>query len=120
VRRLLLSLLVVALVLPASAAARSAYCSPTGDVCFSAKRKKGDVALRFGTFALRGKVQACVTAPDRTRKCKTFTLKRGKRDIYAVRVLWSKHFPAKGKGKYRVRWRMPGGGNLGPRISFKR
>lgn len=119
-RRVLPLLLLLLLAFPAAASARSGYCSPSGDVCYSVKKKKGDVALRFGTFSFRGKVEACVTAPDRSRKCKTFKLKRGKRDIYAVRVLWSKHFPRKGKGKYRVRWRSTSGGNYGPRVSFRR
>ena len=106
--------------LPASASARSGYCSPTGDVCYSAKKLRGgDALLRFGTFSFRGRIEICVTAPDRSRRCKTFRLRLDRAGIYAVRVRWSRHFPKRGRGVYRVRFRR-GGANLGPRVGFRR
>ena len=115
---LLCALLLLA-ALPAGASARSAYCSSSGDVCYSVKKARGDALLRFGTFSFSGRIDICVTAPDRSRRCKTFRLKLDRAGIYMVRVRWSKHFPRRGRGVYRVRFRR-GGANLGPRVGFRR
>ena len=113
-----LALLAVAL-LPAAAEARSTYCSPTGDYCTSAKRKGGDVLLRIGTFSFRGTYRLCVRAPDGSATCKRFRLRRDRAGVYSSAKGWSRHFPNKGGGVYRVRWQKFGG-NLGPRLSFRR
>ncbi len=105
--------------LPAVADARSSYCSPTGDYCTSAKRKGGEVLLRIGTFSFRGTYRLCVRAPDGSAACKRFALRRGRAGIYASSKGWSRHFPNKGAGVYRVRWQKFGA-NLGPRLSFRR
>ena len=105
--------------LPAAADARSSYCSPTGDYCTSAKRKGGDVLLRIGSFGFRGAYRLCVRAPDGSAACKRFSLRRDRAGVYASSKGWSRHFPDKGAGVYRVRWQKFGR-NLGPRLSFRR
>ena len=100
-RRILPALVLLALVLPASANAASSFCSPTGDFCYSAKKRDGVVRLGLGTFSFRGTVDVCVTAPDKTRSCKPFRLLE-RRGFYEIDARWSAHFPRKGPGTYRV------------------
>jgi len=108
-----------AAVLPAAADARSSYCSPTGDYCTSATSRNGDVLLRIRTFSFSGSYRLCVRAPDRSATCKRFRLRRGRAGIYSSAKGWSRHFPNRGAGVYRVRWQKLGT-NLGPRLSFRR
>lgn len=106
-------------VLPAAAEARSSYCSPSGDFCTSVKKKRGDVLLRIGTFSFSGSYRLCVRAPDGSATCKRFRLLRSRDGILSSSKGWSRHFPSKGRGVYRVRWQKFGA-NLGPRLSFRR
>jgi hypothetical protein len=99
--------------------AQSSYCSPSGDFCTEIVRQGDDAILRIGTFAHRGRYGLCVTAPDGSRVCKRFRLRDTGDGLYASRVRWSRHYPDEGNGVYRVRWRQFGG-NLGPRLSFRR
>jgi hypothetical protein len=108
-----------ALALPAAAHAQSGYCSPTGDFCTAVVRQGDDAIFRIGTFAFGGRYRLCVTAPDRSRRCKRFRLRPQGGGVLGSRVRWSRHFPGKGRGLYRVRWRKFGN-NLGPRLSFRR
>lgn len=101
------------------AAARSSYCSPTGDYCVSARNKGSDVLLRIGTFSFQGRYRLCVRAPNGEATCRRFRLFETRDGIYASSKGWSRHFPNEGKGIYRVRWQY-GGSNLGPRLSFLR
>ncbi len=111
---------VVALIaLPAVADARSAYCSPTGDYCTSAKRRNGDVLLRIATFSFTGAYRLCVRAPNGSATCRRFRLRPGRSGIHSSAKGWSRHFPDRGAGVYRVRWQRFGS-NLGPRLSFRR
>lgn len=100
VRRILLPLLLLA-AFPAAAHAASSHCSPTGDYCYSAKKRDGAVRLALATFSFRGSVDVCVTAPDASRTCKAFRL-RESRGLFAIDARWSAHFPRKGAGTYRV------------------
>ena len=109
----------VCLIAAGAAEARSSYCSPTGDYCTSVKRKGGDVLLRIATFSFRGSYRLCVRVPDGSAVCKRFGLLRDRGGIYASAKGWSRHFPNKGAGVYRVRWQKFGN-NLGPRLSFRR
>jgi len=115
---LLALLLVLAAALPAGAGASSGYCSPTGDYCTSVQRHRNDFHLRLGTFSFRGSVDICVIPPRGGTTCRSFTLRRRSHGIYAVGVHWRHHFPSKGAGTYRVRFRASGG-KLGPRLSFR-
>jgi hypothetical protein len=98
---------------------QAAFCSPTGDFCTAVVRQGDDAIFRIGTFAHRGRYRLCVTAPDQSRVCKRFRLRHDSGGLFASRVRWSRHYPDEGRGLYRVRWRQFGG-NLGPRLSFRR
>ena len=119
--RLRIAILAIAVsLLPAATAeARSSYCSPTGDLCTSVQKKRGDVLLRVATFSFRGSVRLCVRGPDGAATCKRFRLLEGRSGIYASTKGWKRHFPDRGRGVYRVRWQVAGA-NLGPRLSFRR
>jgi len=109
--------LVASLVLAPSAAARSTYCSPTGDYCTSTTRVGGAVMLRLSTFAFSGSVRICVTDPKARRVCRTFLLrKRGA--MWQVSVRWHRHFPNGGPGLYRVRF-FTQSTQLGPVLDFR-
>jgi hypothetical protein len=97
----------------------SAFCSRSGDLCYGIRRQGADAILRLDSFVNFGRYNVCVTAPDGSRACKRFRLRRGTRDLFRSRVRWSIHYPDRGAGVYRVRWRT-GGRNLGPRLSFRR
>jgi hypothetical protein len=104
---------------PATAQARSSYCSPTGDYCTGILKRNGQVLLRISTFSFTGKYRLCVRAPGGAATCKRFTLGLTRNGIYQSTKSWRKHFPSRGPGIYRVRWQKFGS-NLGPRLSFRR
>ena len=110
--------LAAAAVAPAPAEA-TGYCSPTGDYCHSAGKRDGVVRLTLDTFAFRGRVRVCVTAPDDRRTCRRFRLRRRANGVHGFSVRWSAHFPDRGPGRYRVRFRYAGT-SLGPADSFRR
>jgi len=101
-----------------AASAASAYCSQTGDFCYSAKKRAGVVRLAFATFSFTGRVKACVTAPTGSKTCRSFLL-RSRRGVHSFDVRWSAHFPNAGAGTYRVRFRNFGN-VLGPAVTFTR
>ena len=118
-RRLLpLSLLLLVLAAPASAEARNSYCSPTGDYCTSVTNRAGSHVLRLATFSFRGRVRVCVEPPRGAGTCKRFLIRKGKAGIYVSSVRWEAHFPDRGPGTYRVRWRKFGS-TLGPALAFR-
>ena len=119
-RLLIPALAAAALAITAAPAhAASGYCSPSGDQCYSAKTIKGAVHLLYGTFSFRGRIEACVTPPRGSATCKSFRLREEKGGIHAIDVKWSAHFPNRGKGTYRVRYRLDGSA-LGPAVTFRR
>ena len=105
------------LALPVAADARTGYCSPTGDYCTSVRDARGGPLLRLGSFAFSGRYRICVTPPRGSRTCRSFRLRRGR--LFESTVRWSRHFPDRGKGVYRVRWLL-GSTKLGPRLGFRR
>jgi hypothetical protein len=105
-------------VLAPSAAAQTSYCSTTGDLCTGIVRPGDEAVLRIATFAHRGRYRLCVTAPDGSRTCRRFRLRRISGDLHSSRVRWRRHFPHEGPGVYRVRWQQSGA-NLGPRLRFR-
>ena len=119
-RRLVLPLALAALAVPATAQAASSYCSPSGDVCYSAVKRAGVVRLALGTFSFRGTVDVCVTPPGSARTCKPFRL-RERRGISAIDARWSAHFPRRGAGTYRVTFasRQAGGVAFTPAVTFR-
>ena len=125
-RRLLLAALAGlagTVAVPASAAAASGFCSPTGDYCTSAVVRQGAVRLALTTFSFTGKVRVCVAPPGGgTPDCRRFTLQNGPAGTFGIDVRWSAHFPRRGPGTYRVSFApdAAGGQKLGPSVSFRR
>jgi hypothetical protein len=119
VKRLSLSFAAAAMVaamIPATASARTNYCSPSGDLCYG--RIGSPVKLRISLAAKYFETyRLCVRGPDRVRDCKRFRVRRSDNGLYESTVRWPKHFPYRGKGIYRVRW-YSGGNALGPAITF--
>jgi hypothetical protein len=107
--------------LPAAAQARSGYCSPTGDYCTQVKKRSGVWRITLQTFAFRGRVRTCVTTPAGERTCRRFRLRAipAAGGLYGFDARWSRHFPDRGAGTYRVRFTY-GGSTLGPRLTFTR
>ena len=110
--------LAVVLCAPAPAAARSTYCSPSGDLCYGAIGTGAKVNLRLTLMAgYFTRYRLCVTAPDGKRDCRRFRLHRIEHGMYDSKIRWARHFPNRGPGRYHARWRYAGG-TLGPRVSF--
>jgi hypothetical protein len=101
-----------------AAEGRTAYCSPTGDYCTAIRVQRDDAILKLGSFYPFGHYRLCVKPPHGARVCKRFKMrKRG--DLSYSNVRWSRHFPDRGFGLYRVRWRYQRR-PLGPRLVFRR
>jgi hypothetical protein len=103
----------------APAGAASAYCSPTGDYCYSAGNERGVVRIRLTTFSFQEPVEVCVSH-RKGRECRRFTPRRTRHDAFAFAVRWSRWFPNHGPGTYRVRFRLPGAPSFDPPLIFKR
>jgi len=115
-RFVLLAAIAGALVAVAPAAAKTSYCSPTGDYCTSVARVKGVRYLRFSTFSVRGLVRICVKDPTTRRVCHNFRLRKAG-DLWRVKVIWKRRYPNRGTGTYRVSFFI-GPTRLGPVLSF--
>jgi len=111
--------LVLFAVLAAPAAARTAYCSGSGDLCYRAKDTGAATKLRI-TLAAHyfTRYRLCVTAPGGARTCKKFRVHRTSHGLYDSTVRWAKKFPNAGPGTYHASWRQ-GGFALGPSVKFK-
>ncbi|HET7482654.1 MAG TPA: hypothetical protein VFK89_07325 [Actinomycetota bacterium] len=115
------ALLAATILIPGTAHANhapKAYCSESGDVCQEVRKTPDDYRLRL---ALGGKYfdrfKLCVKAPDDSRTCDTFRVKKMSGGIFGRNVSWSAHFPNEGAGAYTVIWRQ-GGNRLGHRLGF--
>jgi hypothetical protein len=106
-----------ALALAAPAAARTTYCSPSGDFCTSAARIKGIRYLRLSTFSFTGRVRICVRDPASARVCHSFRLRRAG-PLYQVKLVWKRHYPNRGAGLYHVTFFL-GSARLGPVLAFR-
>jgi hypothetical protein len=100
-----------------------AWCTETGDYCKNVEAEGGDFRLRIGSFGFTGQYALCIRAPDGVETCRTFTLRRGRFDIFASNVSWRANFPDAGPGVYQARWELPSseGGPptvLGPVLPF--
>jgi hypothetical protein len=106
----------VAAIIPATASAKSTYCSKSGDVCYQAKGSP--IKLRITTAAKYfSRYRLCVTNPHGVRECHRFRVHKADGGTYSSSVSWPKHFQYGGKGTYRARW-YAGGNRLGPAVSF--
>ena len=115
-RLLVLSAIAGALIAAAPAAARTGYCSRTGDYCTSVARLKGIRYLRLSTFSFRGLVKICVRDPTTARVCHSFRLRKAG-SLYQVKVVWKRRYPNGGAGTYLVTFFF-GRQQLGPALSF--
>ncbi|HEY6837016.1 MAG TPA: hypothetical protein VI142_11290 [Gaiellaceae bacterium] len=106
-----------ALALAASGTAGTSYCSPTGDYCTSVARVHGLRYLRMSTFSFGGHVKICVRDPTAARICRRFVLRK-LGQLWQVKVLWKRHYPNAGAGRYRVTFFF-GATRLGPVLSFR-
>ncbi len=101
------------------APAATAYCSPTGDLCYDTLAGP-PVLLRITTQAKYfARYRLCVTTPGGDRSCKRFRMRRTGSGLYASNVRWARHFPNRGRGRYKVRW-FGLGNPLGPPVTFTR
>jgi hypothetical protein len=104
----------------AAAAAAATYCSPSGDVCYgvvgSAPPVRLEITLAAHYFT---RFELCVTGPDGQRDCRRLRVRSRPHGQFGRVVRWSAHFPNRGHGIYRARWRN-GGRALGPAIAFRR
>jgi cbb3-type cytochrome oxidase cytochrome c subunit len=105
----------VALAVVPPAAARTSYCSPSGDYCTSAQRRSGAVYLRISTFSFRGRVRICVR--HQTRVCHSYRLRAATHGLYEAKVRWYGNYPNQGTGTYRVAFFL-GTTRLGPILAF--
>jgi hypothetical protein len=103
----------------APAGAKSVYCSPTGDYCYSAADERGVVRIRLSTFSFQEPVEVCVSH-RKGRECRSFTPRKSKHGLFTFAVRWSRHFPNHGPGNYRVRFRLPGASAFGDPLTFRR
>jgi hypothetical protein len=107
----------------APAAARSSYCSPTGDYCKAAYKQGGKRRIELRTAALYGPTtsyELCVRDPAGEETCRTFRLRHQRSGLYRSRVTWSAHFPTDGpRGTYLITYDH-GGIAYGPSLSFRR
>jgi hypothetical protein len=117
-RTSLLATVVLLAVTAAPAAARTTYCSPSGDLCYRAQDKGAATKLRITLMAhYFTRYRLCVTAPGGVRDCRRFRVHRAAHGLYDSTVRWASHFPARGPGRYRASWRS-GGAALGPSVRF--
>jgi hypothetical protein len=113
-----LAALAVALLVPGAADGKSAFCSPTGDFCFAARKMSGRVTLQLDTFSFRGSVRTCVRPPGGGNgTCRSFRLRPRGNGLFGFRARWSAHFPRAGRGTYRVTFAHQGV-TLGSPVTF--
>jgi hypothetical protein len=103
----------------------SAFCSPSGDVCYGVFARAGKVYLRITTAARYfGRYTLCVqllpagSDTAHRRRCGSFPVFREVASTYASSVNYAKQYPVKVRGRYRVSWKS-GGTALGPSLFFR-
>src|SRR3954452_24948450 len=83
--------------IPASASAKSTYCSKSGDVCYQAKGSP--IKLKITTAAKYfSRYRLCSTDPHGKRECHRFSMRKAAAGTYSSAVSWPKHFAYGGKG----------------------
>ena len=111
----------LALAAPVSAAPDgriAARCSASGDVCYGVFDDKGTIRFQL-TLAAKyfTRYRICVRPPRGATTCKSFPVKRVGSQFGGA-VLWTRNFPVRGLGRYRVTWRR-GVQALGPALLFE-
>ena len=101
------------------AASGNTYCSSSGDLCYGIRKQRGVVMLRITTIERYfPRYTLCVTPPGGRRGCGSFPIFKSGRAWRVDRAL-EPPVPERGRGRYRVQWRL-GSGPLGPTLSFRR
>ena len=96
----------------------AAYCSPSGDVCYGIFRRGQEVEFQLTTAARYfTRYRLCVRAPTGEVTCRNAPIK-GLAEQQSSTVRWSKNFPDRGQGVYRVTWSQSGV-RLGPVLRFR-
>jgi hypothetical protein len=107
-----------AAILPATASARSNYCSTSGDVCYGIVKNSSPIQLQIVTQAKYfSTYRLCIKGPDGKTDCRRFKIKKAARGTYQSTVTWPKHYPYRGRGKYKATW-FASGNKLGPAVTF--
>ena len=102
----------------------SAYCSPSGDVCYGVFGRAGKVYLRITTAAhYFGRYGLCVRllpagSGAHRLQCGSFPVFREGGGTYASSVNYAKQYSVKARGRYRVTWKSSGAA-LGPSLFFR-
>jgi hypothetical protein len=113
-----LAVAALAVAIPASASAKSSYCSSSGDVCYGVVKGSSPVKLQIVLQAKYfSRFRLCIRSANGFRDCRRFKVRKLKHGTYGRTVSWPKNFPYHGKGTYRARW-YAGGQALGPAIKF--
>jgi hypothetical protein len=97
----------------------NSYCSPSGDFCQYILRSNGKIKLEMRQFPLRGNYKLCVKPPGRGYSCRVFRWKKSG-PIFKSTVTFSRHFPSRKAGRYKVQWRTADGYKLGKSLSFRK
>lgn len=123
-----LSALIAASVLVADSSAAkpktiTAYCSPSGDVCYGVFKIGGAAVLQITTAARYfNRYTLCVRPPGGSaavaQRCGSFPLFLRGGSVWGSSVKYSRQFPMVGPGIYRVTWKS-GSRALGPTLSFR-
>jgi hypothetical protein len=96
----------------------AARCSASGDVCYGVFDDHGTIRFQL-TLAAKyfTRYRICVRPPRGATTCRSFPVKRvGSQFAGAVR--WTRNFPFRGLGRYRVTWKL-GAQALGPGLLFE-
>jgi hypothetical protein len=103
----------------------SSYCSPSGDVCYGVFGRAGKPYLRITTAARYfGRYTLCVQllgpggGAEHVRRCGSFPVFRQGGSTYGSSVNYTKQYPVKVRGRYRVTWKAFGSA-LGPALTFR-
>ena len=82
-----------------TAAARTSYCSPSGDYClFTRVNSSNNGVAEMREFS-PGEYKLCVTDPEKNKTCVRFKLRR-KHKIYKAVIEYQAEF----RGTHKVRW----------------
>lgn len=118
----LVAILVLAVTAPGAGATLrpiDSHCSPSGDFCQGIFRKDERIKFDMAQFPFRGKYQLCVKPPRQKRSCGKFKWHRKTGSLFRSRVDFARNFPSKGRGLYRVTWRVDGT-KVGKTLRFRK
>ena len=123
--RRLAAIAVVAAAFPLAASAAekprtiTAYCSPSGDVCYGVLLLRREVVLQITTAARYfSRYRLCVRPPASAVRCGSFPLLRLTGPTWVSNIRLAKQFPTRRPGVYAATWRN-GATRLGPTLRFR-